>query len=258
MTHKAIFENLLLTDEAKVQLEEAFSTAIQAKTVLLEAEYKEKESTLQEEILSTVQDLVSEALSEELDVLAEELSHARSLDVEYAEKLELFKESYANAQEDSIKVLVAESVAEEVSELLEDIQLAKENAFGVQLFEAFKDMFDANFGGAEIDVVAKLRETELQLETFQRKEAMATLLEGIGGKERKVFESLLEGVALDKLDDRFNSVKPIVLRESITPVLESVEQDKIEDVQIVVEGDDKAALMAAFNNAISLGKRKSV
>ena len=46
MTHKAIFENLLLTDEAKVQLEEAFTTAIEAKTALLEAEYKEKEEEM--------------------------------------------------------------------------------------------------------------------------------------------------------------------------------------------------------------------
>lgn len=258
MTHKAIFENLLLTDEAKVQLEEAFSTAIQAKTVLLEAEFKERESTLQEEILGTVQDLVSEALSEELDVLAEELSHARSLDVEYAEKLEMFKESYAEAQDDVIKVLVAEAVAEEVGELLEDVQFAKENAFGNQLFEAFKDMFEANFGGADIDVVTQLRNTELQLEAFQRKEALETLLEGIGGKERKVFESLLEGVTIGKLEDRFNSVKSIVLRESVTSATTDAITAPIVESQLIVESGDKAALMAAFNSAINISKRKMV
>ncbi len=46
MGYKEIFENLLLSDEAKVQLEEAFTVAVEAKMTHLEAEYKEKEQEM--------------------------------------------------------------------------------------------------------------------------------------------------------------------------------------------------------------------
>lgn len=261
MTHKAIFENLLLTDEAKVQLEEAFTTAIQAKTALLEAEYKEKEEEIQESVLATVQDIVSEALADELVVLAEELEHARTLDVQYAEKLELFKENYATTQEDAMRVLVAESVTEEVGELLEDIEYAKKNAFGMQIYEAFKDSFDVNFGVADADVVEKLRAAELQLESYERAKEVERLLEGIGGKERAVLLTLLEGVESDKLEKRFASVKDIVLREAVDttePITESVDEPVVaESTKLVVEGvEDIDSLNAAFNKAIGLANRK--
>ena len=265
MTHKAIFENLLLSEEAKVQLEEAFTVAVEAKAAILEAEYKEKEEELQETVIAQVQDMVAEALSEELDVLGEELAHARQLDVEYAEKLELFKESYEAAQADVIRVMVAESVAEEVAELMEDVEFAKQNAFGMQIYEAFRDSFDANFAGADIDVASKLRETEVQLEAYQRKEAVEKLLEGIGGKERAVFETLLEGVAIERLEERFSSVKPLVLREGAAPVITEgdapviTEGDApvITEGQIVVEeGAVQSELAAAFSKAIGLAKRK--
>lgn len=262
MGYKAIFENLLLSDEAKVQLEEAFAVAIDAKTTLLEAEYKEKEAELQETVIAQVQDLVAEAISEELDAISEELTQARQLDVEYAEKLELFKESYGASQEDLVRVLVAETVEEEVSELMEDVEFAKQHAFGVQIYEAFRDSFEANFSGAEIDVVAKLRAAELQLEAFQRKEVVEKLLEGVGGKERAVFTTLLEGVAIDRLEERFNSVKPLVLREGystkVEPILENTQvQSNITEGRVVVEeGVSAPELAAAFNKAIGLAKRK--
>lgn len=260
MTHKAIFENLLLTDEAKVQLEEAFTTAIQAKTALLEAEYKEKEEEIQETVLATVQDIVSEALAGELVVLSEELEHARTLDVQYAEKLELFKESYAATQDDVIRVLVAETVEAEVGELLEDVEYAKQNAFGMKVYESFKDLFDVNFGNADTDVVEKLRAAELQLESYEREKEVERLLEGIGGKERAVMLTLLEGVASGKLEKRFESVKGIVLRESATaqPLVESTVAPVVEEsAKLVVEGvEDIDSLNAAFNKALGLANRK--
>lgn len=261
MSYKAMFESLLLTDEAKTQLEEAFTTAIQAKTALLEAEYKEKEETIQESVLATVQDLVAEALSEELELLSEELEHARTLDVSYAEKLELFKENYATAQEDIIRVMVAESVAEEVAELGDDIEYAKQNAFGMQIYEAFKDSFSVNFGDASPDVVEKLRVAELQLEAYEREKEVERLLEGFGGKERAVMESLLEGVTSDKLEKRFNSVKDIVLRESATvqeaPVSTLITEGEQPEHKLVVEGvEDVSALNAKFAKALGLANRK--
>lgn len=261
MGYKEIFENLLLSDEAKVQLEEAFTVAVEAKMTLLEAEYKEKEQEIQESAIAQVQDLVAEAISEELDAISEELAHARQLDVEYAEKLETFKESYAASQEDLVRVLVAESVEEELSELMEDVELAKQNAFGMQLYEAFRDTFDTNFSGADLDAVTKLRETELQLEAYQRKEVVENLLEGIGGKERAVLTTLLEGVSTERLEERFNTVKPLVLRESAAPteqpvVENTVEQPVVEGQIVVEEGVAASDLTAAFAKALGLAKRK--
>lgn len=263
MNYKEIFESLLLTDEVKEQLEEALATSITAKETLLEAEYLEKTEQLQENMLGTVQDLVAEALSEELEVLAEELAHARSLDVSYAEKLELFKESYAETQDELLKVTVAEAVQEEVSELIGDIEYAKQNAFGNKLYESFKDMFDANFGGAEIDVVERLRESEERLEKYQRDEAIEELLEGIGGRERGVFISLLEGVALDKLANRFDTLKDIVLRETVEPIVEPIKENLTKVVadehELVVEASVQSSdLTAAFNRALNIANRKLV
>lgn len=258
---KAIFENLLLNEETKVQLEEAFSTAIEAKIAILESEYREKEEALQETVVADIQEIVAEALSEELDVLAEELEHARTLDVQYAEKLEMFKESYASSQEDVMQVLVAETVAEEINELREDVEQAKKHAFGVKMFESFRDMYDANFGGVDVDVVEKLREAEMQLETYQRKEKMDELMEGIGGKERNVLATLLEGYETSQLESRFNTVKSIVLRESAevtAPVLtESAKVEVLETARIVLENtDDNADVLDAFQKALSIATGK--
>lgn len=260
-----IFENLLLTEETQTQIKEAFASAVEAHKAELELEYKEKEATLQEEASMKVQDLVAESISTELDALAEELEHARTLEVQYAEKLELFKEAFSAAKEDEVRVLVAETVQEELDELKEDIEQGKKFAFGKQLFEAFADAYAANFGNTDVDVVEQLKEAKAELEAYKRAELIDELLEGIGGKERAVFTTLLENSETDKLKERFESIKPIVLRESEnsdkTVVQEStapvIEEQAVEqqDAVLVTEGQVDDSLNKAFARALKIANR---
>lgn len=211
---KEIFESAVLTDETKVAMRKSFETLVEAAKTEIEASYNQKLTEAQQSMMDSLPAIVEEAVAEELAAVAEEVAHARTLEVSYAEKLNTFKESYAEKQEEQTRVLVAESVAEIVEEMKEDIELAKKHEFAVRMFESFKDTYETLFGGTELSVVDELKEAKEALDKYQRKEKMEELLEGLTGDKRNIAETILEGVATDKLESKFNHIRSALLTES--------------------------------------------
>lgn len=235
---KELFESSLLNDESKVVLQEAFNTAIKAKEIELEAQYVEKLTEAENKILEQLPTIVEEAVSEELSVIAEEITHARTLEVQYADKLNVFKESYAEKHEEQLKVMVAEAVAEEYEELKEDIELAKKHEFVMSMFETFKNTYEQLFGGVEISVVDELKEAKQELDQYKRKEKLAEILESVQGSKRLIAQTILEGVATDKLDEKFESIREVLLAEAeqkTDPVLTEAEKNKEITGKVVIE-----------------------
>lgn len=211
---KKLFESAVLTDEIKKELSEAFDTAVSARSVELEAEFEQKLEEAKTAIADSIPSMVEEALAEEMAAIAEEVAHARNLEVGYAKKLTEFKESYAAAQDEKLQVLVAEGIATEVEELRESIELAKKNDFGMKVFEAYREVFDEQFGGIDASELAELKEAKEELGKYQRKEKMTELLEGISGEKRAIAETILDGVATEKLDEKFAGIRGVLLAEN--------------------------------------------
>ena len=99
MSIKTLLENSVLSEETKQVVQEAFEVAMTAKEAELTEQYKNKyEADLLEatvEIRNAVQESLQEVVAEEMQEIAEELKHSRTLEVQYADKLATFKESYA-------------------------------------------------------------------------------------------------------------------------------------------------------------------
>lgn len=212
---KKIFESQILDDDTKGVIREAFDTALEVRTAELKEEYEEKLVEAEKKNDADVVSMIEEAVADELEELSEEIKHARTLDVQYAEKLEEFKESYEANQEEVTKILIQEAVATEIDELREDIDRAKKNEFASQLFESFKEFYEAQFDdGSDVSGSVKLKEATDELNLLRKEKKLNELLEGVEGRKRKVAQTILEGVELDKMETRFESIKDILLGEN--------------------------------------------
>ena len=211
---KKLFESQLLNEETKVVLQEAFDTAIKAKEAEVEAKYAEKLNEEKTAMITVAIEMVEEAVADELSKIADEITEARALEVTYAEKLETFKKQYDEKLQEQMETLVAESVAEELAELAEDIEFAKKHQFVMSMFESYKDVYAKTFGTGDIDAYDQLKEAQEELAELKREKVLNSLLEGLEGSKRSIAMTILEGTATEKLEARFESIRPVLLKET--------------------------------------------
>lgn len=258
---KDLFESAVLNDESKAVIQEAFDIAVAAKKTELEAEFATKLNESEQATLAQLPAIIEEAVSAELAVIAEEVAHARTLEVQYAEKLTAFKESYSTKQDENLVVLVAEAVAEEFEELKEDIQLAKKHEFVMTMFESFRSTYEQLFGGSDISVFDELKEAKAELDVFKRAEVLNGILENLQGDKRVIAATILEGVDTDKLEAKFESIRDALLKEAVTPEVKTLTEGK--DVKepegkIVLESEEKEDNKPVINEALAARLQKSL
>lgn len=261
---KELFESSVLNGETKEVLTTAFQEAIDAKEEELKTQHEvklvEEKAALVDEINKTVE----EALNEELSELAEEIEHARSLEVQYAEKLQHFKEDYAEKQDEQMKVMVEEAVAEELTELQEDIENAKKHEFVMSMFESFSDTYQKLFGGTDIDVYDELQEAKQELDGMKKEQKLNELLESVSGEKREIARTILESVSLDKMEKKFDSIKGILLSESTSEKTEDQIDETAEgseediDGTLVLENQDETTTDKQMDEKVLAHLRKSL
>lgn len=253
MNLKALMESGLLTAESKEVIEEQFNTALQIKEQELQESFDAKLVEEKAGMLNTVVEMVEEAVAEELESIAEEIKHARTLEVQYADKLEIFKEEYAQKQDEQMKLLVAESIAEEMETIQEEIEAVKQHEFVMEMFESFKSTYEKLFGASDVNVYDELKEAKQELDQFKRKEKLNELLESVTGKKRLIAETILESVATDKLDAKFESIKSVLLAESKEdkqdPIIESTQEDDQPNGTVVLENDEASQEAQKINES---------
>lgn len=270
MNLKALMESGLLTAESKEVIEEQFNTALQIKEQELQESFDAKLVEEKAGMLDTVVEMVEEAVAEELESIAEEIKHARTLEVQYADKLEMFKEDYSRKQDEQMKLLVAESIAEEMEAIQEDIETVKKHEFVMEMFETYKSTYERFFGSSEINVYDELEEAKQELDQFKRKEKINELLESVTGKKRLVAETILESVATDKLEAKFESIKSVLLAESTEdeqePITESAQVGDQPKGTVVLENQEETGesvnesvvdpVMAKLQRSLKLATKK--
>lgn len=270
---KKLLESALIPNEAKQVLEAELDNIINAIKEAEQVSYADKLKESMKELQSVIPEMIEEAVSEELEGIAEEVQEARELEVVYAGKLETFKETYDQKQQARLEQLVAEGIAEEIEELKEDIESAKQAKFAQKLVESFGDTYAELFGATDVDAREELGDVKAQLESYQRKEKLNELLESVTGHKRKVAETILDGVPLDRLDEKFESVKSYLLTEEADDTdNDQINEDDNSDsgsekdpkgtvvIENVEEEDEKAIaehtkpVHTAISKSLALGK----
>jgi len=155
------------------------------------------------------------------------------------QKLEQLKGKFVKESAAKLNNIVTSHLKGELSQLKEDIKLAKENNFGRKLFEAFASEFSVTYLNDKAEtrkLVAKLAEKEQQLakakqainenkklveskerevriikESVERKKVMEGLLSTLNKEKAQVMLSLLESVQTPKLKVAFDKYLPAVL-----------------------------------------------
>ena len=151
------------------------------------------------------------------------------------------KEAFIAKSAKVVESAVNKKLAEEIAQLKEDIESAREINFGKKIFEAFASEYqnsylneksetsklmkvvdettlklkDAEKAVEEKQAVIESKEAEAkrQADLMERKEKMAEMLRPLGKEKGEVMAQLLESVQTDKLQTSFDKYLPHVMTE---------------------------------------------
>jgi len=154
-------------------------------------------------------------------------------------KLEALKAKFVAESAARVKSLVASHLTSELTQLREDIKIARENNFGRKLFEAFASEYSVTYLNDKAEtrklvaaiaereealaeamqkletteklVESKNREVRIIKESTQREKVMGELLATLNEEKAQVMKSLLESVQTPKLKNAFDKYLPAVL-----------------------------------------------
>jgi len=228
-----------------------------------------KDRKAHNEGLEKLEGFIVHALAREIQEFAQDKRDVVETKVrlvrEAREKLETLKGKFVAESAKKMSQAVSQHLKAELSQLKEDIQVARENNFGRRIFEAYAAEFGATHlnENAEVrklhDVIAskdnqlaeatqtltkaktlvesKEREIRIIKESNERQSTMDDLLRPLNEEKREVMRNLLESVQTARLKNAFEKYLPAVLEDRSTKapkvIVESVSE---------VTGDKSARL----------------
>lgn len=253
-----LLESEVLSEETKVDLTEAWSEAVKAKkaeiteqvTLEVRSELSEQWVKERDSLITKLDEFITEQIETEFNELRSDIESFRDLEAEYAGKLVTEKQKIAESMTEELDVLIDKidaffevRLTEELDELKEDLEIAKQNEFGRKIFEAYSTEF-VKFVD-EDSIQSKLTITEAKLEDAKRllaesekstgkliREAkMEELLKPLSGSKREQMQFVLANVETKKLDEAYNHFIGRVLKEEVQKeklVTESVKKSTTE------------------------------
>ena len=183
------------------------------------------------------------------------------------QQLEALKKRFVSESAKRLNSAVTTHLKGELSQLKEDIQIARENTFGRKLFEAFAGEFSVTHLNEKAEtrkLMAKLQEKEHQLaesakiltnakqlveskerevriikESNLREKTMAELLGPLNEEKATTMKNLLESVQTTKLKATFDKYLPAVLNSGAT---KPAQKQSLSESRVVTEqtGDKSA------------------
>jgi hypothetical protein len=233
-----------------------------------------------ESSMSRLENFVIKALAEEIQEFEQDkkavVETKVKLVAEAKEKLAQLQQSFIQRSAELVKESVANKLESELTQLKEDITVARENMFGRRLFEAFASEFavthlnenkevaklqsalaekeqqlsEAVQKVAEKSVIVESKEKEIRVikESAERKATMADLLKPLNKDKAAVMSELLESVQTDKLQSAYDKYLPAVLGNG-TSAKPAVQKQVIAESRVEVTGDKSAKTVATEGNA---------
>jgi predicted DNA-binding protein len=191
------------------------------------------------------------------------------------DKLAELQQNFIARSAELVKESITRKLESEMTQLKEDIQLARENMFGRQLFEAFASEFavthlnenkeirklqavvaakeqalaEARGQAEHAAMIVESKEKEIRVikESTERKEILANLLKPLNKEKATVMSELLESVQTVKLQSAYDKYLPAVLNN--TARVESKPKAMLNESRVEITGDKSANTAAVEENA---------
>jgi len=186
------------------------------------------------------------------------------------DKLAELQQQFVARSSQLVKESVAKKLESEMTQLKEDIQHARENMFGRQIFEAFASEFavthlnenkeikklqaviaakeealaEAKSQAEEKAMIAESKEKEIKIikESAERKDKLAEMLKPLNKEKAAVMSELLESVQTAKLQAAYEKYLPAVLNANGKAVKEA--KAVLTESRVEVTGDKSAKVSA--------------
>ena len=224
---------------------------------------------VQQESVAKLEKFVIGALSEEIKEFAKDKQEVVETKVrlvaEAKGKLEELQQQFVAKSAQLVKESVAKKLESELTQLKEDIQVARENNFGRRLFEAFASEFaithlnenseiaklrqeveaqrqavaEAKAQAEETTKLVESKDREIRIikESQERQQQLETLLKPLNKEKQAVMRDLLESVQTAKLQTAYDKYLPAVLNNSSAP---KAEKQMVVESRKEVTGDKSA------------------
>ena len=228
-----------------------------------------------ENSIGKLEEFVVKALAEELQEFEKDKQAVVETKVrliaEAKSKMVQLQEAFVSKSAKLVKEMVASNLESELTQLKEDITLARENMFGRKIFEAFVSEFagthlnenaevaklkkqideghtklaEADKAIHEAKSIAELKNKEIQVikESVERTKSMSALLKPLNKEKATVMSELLESVQTANLQKAYEKYLPAVLggNSSVQPKSEK----RLVTESSEVTGDKKTATKTA-------------
>ena len=239
---------------------------------------------LQKESTQRLEKFVIKALSEEIQEFSKDKQEVVETKVrlvrEAKEKLVKLQQQFISQSARLVQESVGHKLESELTQLKEDIQVARENNFGRRLFEAFASEFSithlnenseiaklrkaidnqkkqiaiAESAAIEKSALVESKEREIRIikESQEREVTLSKLLKTLNKEKQSVMTQLLENVQTEKLGSAFEKYLPAVLNNSVqapradAPVL--VESRK----EVTGDKSAKVSVQPDYNNVVEI------
>jgi hypothetical protein len=217
--------------------------------------------------LAKLEKFVVQALAEEITEFAQDKKDLVETKVrlvsEARNKLESLKARFIKESAGKMSKAVSQHLKQELTQLHEDIKIARENNFGRRIFEAYAAEFGATHLNekqevrelhntiaakdaklaeaiqfaqkAKVLVESKEREMRILKESNQREAALEELLAPLNQEKAEVMRNLLESVQTARLSNAFEKYLPAVLEDR------SVKASKVITESVSIATGDKSA-----------------
>jgi len=178
---------------------------------------------------------------------------------------------------------VTKKLTSEMKQLKEDIDSARENAFGRRLFEAFAQEFGTSYLNEKSEtskllkviekkelelaeakaavnekthlVESKDREIRVAYDIAKRKEVMAEMLAPLGAEQKSIMKELLESVQTAKLSDTFDKYLPAVMEGAVKKTTKVQTKEVItESTEVTGDREQKTAEVGLKENILDIRK----
>jgi hypothetical protein len=279
-----LLQSEILSTDTKQELTEAWQDAVKAKmselreSAMLEVRAELADQWVKERdvLIEKLDVFVTEQIENEFNELRSDIESFRDLEAEYAGKLVLEKQAIAESMTDELDQLIDKidsffevRLSEELEELKEDLELAKQNDFGRRIFEAFSTEFTKSYVD-ENSIQSKLTVTESKLEDLKqclaesekanekllREAKMEELLKPLSGGKREQMQFVLQNVETRKLDEAYSHFIGRVLKEEAKDT-KLVETKIVETKVITGEEKEEAAKEVQAEKTLTESKLSS-
>lgn len=218
----------------------------------LAEEFKElrTDRKLQLENQQKLEQFIVHALSREIKEFSQDkravVEAKVKLVAEGRKQLETLKEKFITESAKKVASTIKNHLQGELSQLKEDIKVARENSFGRKLFEAFAGEYSVTYLNDKAEtrkvlnklankdrqlseatsklqqmatlVESKNREVRMIKESTQREQVMGQLLSTLNAEKSQVMKTLLESVQTPKLQAAFDKYLPAVINTGTSQV----------------------------------------